>query len=61
MKLQDAIKEASRIAKDSNISMAVVDEGLHADEYAELPSYGYCPKVSVNYLYRYAKIVKIIN
>lgn len=61
MKLQDATKEASRIAKDSNMTMAVVDEGLHADEYAELPSYGYCPLVSVNDLYRYGKVVKIIN
>jgi hypothetical protein len=41
--------------------MAVVDEGPHADDYAELPSYGYCPLDAAKTLYKYGKIVKVIN
>jgi hypothetical protein len=61
MKLQDAINEAKEVGKKHNLSMVVVDEGPHADDYAELPSYGYCPLVSVKELYKYGKIIQIIN
>lgn len=61
MKLQDAIKEATTVRKKHGYTMAVVDEGPHADDYAELPSYGYCPLVSVKELYKYGKIVQVIK
>lgn len=61
MKLQEAIKEAKEVCKKYGYTMAVVDEGLHADDYAELPSYGYCPLVSVKELYKYGKVIQVIN
>lgn len=61
MKLELAIAAATKISQTDKISMAVVDEGIHADEYAELPSYGYCPLDAAKTLYKYGKIVKVIN
>lgn len=61
MKLEVAIAAATKISKNDKVAMAVVDEGLHADEHAELPSYGYCPLDAAKTLYKYGKVVKIIN
>lgn len=61
MKLDEAIKEAQLFADKYDINMTVVEEGLHADEFAELPSYGFCPSTHVKILYPYGKFVKDVT
>ncbi len=64
MKLNKAITEAIKIAKQNKIAMAIVSEGVHADEFAERDedgeSYGYCPAAAISTLYKHGKVIKLI-
>lgn len=61
MKLSDARTEAAQAAKESGIQIVIVDEGPHADEFAERDtdgkSYCYCPESGVAILYPRGKIM----
>jgi hypothetical protein len=65
MKLQEAKADARAAAIKSKMPIALVNEGLHADEFAERDedgnSYGYCPELAVPILYRYGTVVEIIT
>jgi len=65
MTLKDAKAEAHQLSRTmTEISLAVVNEGIHADEFAvrdtDGNSYGYCPEQSVRLLYRYGTVIEII-
>ena len=65
MKLEEAKEEAKSAAIKSKMPIALVNEGLHADEFAEREedgtSYGYCPELAVPILYRYGTVVEVIR
>lgn len=65
MTRDDARKAAQAEAKKHGVPLALVREGLHADEFAELDadgeSYGFCPPGAVPYLYKYGKAVETIH
>ena len=61
MKLEVAIQAAKKISNQDKVIMAVVEEGIHADEFAEMPSYGYCPLSAVQTLYKYGKVVTTVG
>ncbi len=48
-------------ATKNGVTIAIVREGLHADEFAERDtdgeSYGFCPVPAVGMLYKYGSIV----
>jgi hypothetical protein len=45
--------------------LAIVAEGLHADDHAERDadgeSYGYCPPTAVPILYRFGRVVEVVR
>lgn len=55
MKLQDAKDGALGQSVKSSTIIVVVEEGPHADEFADRDedgkSYGYCPEIAVHILY----------
>ncbi len=61
MKRADATNAARAAGLQSGLTMAVVREGPHADEFAQLDadgeSYGYCPSLGVPMLYPHGVVV----
>ena len=57
----DAEAKAKHHAVTDGLDMAVVREGLHADEFAQLDadgqSYGYCPLLGAPMLYLHSEVV----
>jgi hypothetical protein len=65
MTMVDAIDGAESAALMCGAEVALVREGPHADEFAELDedgqSYGYCPLVAVPILYKWGEILKTVS
>jgi hypothetical protein len=65
MKLKEAIEQAKRQLPKARGPLAIVKEGLHADEFTERDedgeSYGFCPIGAVKLLYRYGEIVEVVQ
>ena len=56
---------AQRVARESQTPIAVVNEGPHADDFAEHDddghSYGFCPEDSVQTLFRFGTVVEVVH
>jgi hypothetical protein len=61
MTLELARIEAQREATRTGLTLAIVNEGPHADEFSELPSFGYCPKSAVAKLYKYGTLIETVK
>jgi hypothetical protein len=61
----NAITRAQEEANTHNVEIAIMREGIHADEYAELDqdgqSYGYCPANAVPLVYPYGTLIHILK
>lgn len=61
----DATAAAKKEVANLKLTIAIVREGLHADEYAELDrdgeSYGYCLVQALPLLYRFGVVVDTIE
>jgi hypothetical protein len=59
MTKKQIIAEAKKAAKESNLPIAVVYAPI--EEAESKCKYGYCPLLAVSILYRWGKIVQVIN
>lgn len=65
MTREHARSEAVKTAAEYKTKIAVVREGLHADEFAirdsDGESYGYCPLPALSILYKYGEVVETVG
>jgi len=65
MTRDNARAAAQEEAKKIGLPLALVKEGLHADEFADRDadgeSYGYCPAEAVKLLYRFGEVVETVK
>lgn len=55
MTLEFVRAKAQAEANKTGVAIAIVEEGIHADEHAAQPSYGFCPEDAVQVLYPFGR------